>query len=227
MESKNSSFLFPNSLLNNGGDIMIGIDDANFIRGKVPMTKEEIRILTLAKAKIGEKDFVVDVGAGTGSLSIEAAKLAKQGYVFAIEKNPSAVDLISQNAEKFDVDNIVIINAEAPEGLRNVSRIDVAIIGGSGGKIEEILDKIDLKLKIGGRIVCNFITVQSMSACLAWLKNHSDYSYEAIQVQITKLEFVGGYDMYKAQNPVHIVTAEKFLRSRTKNVIKVAFCGQR
>ena len=90
---------------------MIGIDDAKFIRGKVPMTKEEIRILTLAKAKIGEKDFVVDVGAGTGSLSIEAAKIASQGYVFAIEKNPAAVDLISQNAEKFEIDNIVIINS--------------------------------------------------------------------------------------------------------------------
>ena len=202
---------------------MIGIDDAKFIRGKVPMTKEEIRILTLAKAKIGEKDFVVDVGAGTGSLSIEAAKIASQGYVFAIEKNPAAVDLISQNAEKFEIDNIVIINSEAPEGLRNVSRIDVAIIGGSGGKISEILDTIDAKLKIGGRIVLNFITVQSLAECLEWLRKHLDYKYEAIQVQITRLEIVGNYEMYKAQNPVHIVTAEKFLPVRTKNVIKVAF----
>jgi len=151
---------------------MLGIDDANFVRGNVPMTKEEIRILTLAKAKIGEKDFVVDVGAGTGSLSIEAAKIAKKGYVFAVEKNSAAVDLISQNAEKFEIDNIIIVNAVAPEGLRNVSRIDVAIIGGSGGKIEEILSTIDAKLKIGGRIVCNFITVQSLSRCLDWLKKH-------------------------------------------------------
>ena len=204
---------------------MIGIDDVNFIRGKVPMTKEEIRILTIAKAKIGEKDFVVDVGAGTGSLSIEAARLASQGYVFAIEKNSAAVDLISQNAEKFEIDNIVVINAEAPEALRNVSRIDVAIIGGSGGKLEEILDTIDAKLKIGGRIVCNFITVQSLATCLAWLKKHIDYKYDAIQVQITRLEIVGGYEMYKAQNPIHIVTAEKFLPVRNKNVIKVAFRG--
>jgi len=202
---------------------MLGIDDANFVRGNVPMTKEEIRILTLAKAKIGEKDFVVDVGAGTGSLSIEAAKIAKKGYVFAVEKNSAAVDLISQNAEKFEIDNIIIVNAVAPEGLRNVSRIDVAIIGGSGGKIEEILSTIDAKLKIGGRIVCNFITVQSLSRCLDWLKKHINYKYDAIQVQITRLEIVGNYEMYKAQNPVHIVTAEKFLPVRNKNVIKVAF----
>ena len=200
---------------------MIGIDDEKFIRGGVPMTKEEIRILTLAKAKIGSKDFVVDVGAGTGSLSIEAAKLANKGYVFAIEKNSNAVELISQNAEKFEVDNIVIINAEASEGLKNVSRIDVAIVGGSGGRLEEILNAIDAKIKIGGRIVLNFITVQSLSKCLEWLKNHIDYKYEAIQVQISRLEIVGNFDMYKAQNPVHIVTAEKFLRSRTKNIIKL------
>ena len=109
--------------------------------------------------------------------------------------------------------------------MRNVSRIDVAIIGGSGGRISEILDTIDAKLKIGGRIVLNFITVQSLAECLEWLRKHLDYKYEAIQVQITRLEIVGNYEMYKAQNPVHIVTAEKFLPVRTKNVIKVAFCG--
>ena len=201
---------------------MIGIDDEKFIRGKVPMTKQEIRILTLAKAKIGEKDFVVDVGAGTGSLSIESAKIASSGYVFAIEKNSEAVELISQNAEKFEVDNIIIINAEAPEGLRQISRIDVALVGGSGGRIVEILNTLDAKLKIGGRIVLNFITVQSLTACLDWLKNHGDYKYDTIQVQINRLEIVGNCNMYKSLNPVHIVTAEKFQRNRTANILKLS-----
>ena len=201
---------------------MIGIDDEKFIRGKVPMTKQEIRILTLAKAKIGEKDFVVDVGAGTGSLSIESAKIASSGYVFAIEKNSEAVELISQNAEKFEVDNIIIINAEAPEGLRQISRIDVALVGGSGGRIVEILNTLDAKLKIGGRIVLNFITVQSLAACLDWLKNHCNYTYDAMQVQINRLEMVGNCSMYKSLNPVHIVTAEKFQRNRTANILKLS-----
>ena len=200
---------------------MVGIDDEKFIRGKVPMTKKEIRILTLAKAKIDEKDFVVDVGAGTGSLSIEAAMIAKKGYVFAIEKNPSAVELITQTAEKFEIDNIVIVNAEAPEGLRQISRIDTALVGGSGGRLFEILDTIDAKLKVGGRIVLNFITVQSLANCLDWLKKNSHYKYEAIQVQINRLEIVGSYDMMKAINPVHIVTAEKIQRGRTANIIKL------
>lgn len=200
---------------------MVGIEDTEFIRGKVPMTKQEIRILTLAKADIAEKDFVVDVGAGTGSLSIEAARIAKSGYVFAIEKNPDAIELISQNVEKFSADNVIIIHAEAPEGLRQVPRIDVAIVGGSGGKIIEILDTIDAKIKIGGKIILNFITVQSLAACLDWLKNHSDYKYDAAQVQISRLQFVGAYDMYKAQNPVHIVFAKKLQKTRTTNVIKL------
>ena len=84
---------------------MIGIDDEKFIRGKAPMTKQEIRILSLAKARIGVSDFVVDVGAGTGSLSIEAAKIAERGYVFAIDRDAEAVDIITQNAEKFSIDN--------------------------------------------------------------------------------------------------------------------------
>ena len=103
-------------------------DDESFIRGNVPMTKQEIRILTIAKAQISAKDYIVDIGAGTGSLSVEAAKIAENGYVFAIDKNPDAIDLITQNAEKFSADNIIIINAEAPAGLRQVPRIDVAII---------------------------------------------------------------------------------------------------
>lgn len=197
------------------------IDDEKFIRGSVPMTKQEIRILTLAKAKICSTDFVVDIGAGTGSLSIEAAKAAEHGYVFAIDKNPEAVDLITQNAEKFSVDNIVIINAEAPESLRQVPRIDIALIGGSGGHLEEILNLIDEKLKIGGRIVANFITVQSLATCLNWLKRHDDYLYDAIQVQINRLKVVGGYDMAQALNPVHIVTAKKIPRKQAVNVIKL------
>ncbi len=197
------------------------IEDTEFIRGKVPMTKSEIRILTLTKAQIGEKDFVADIGAGTGSISIEAARIASKGYVFAVEKNPAAVKLITQNAEKFEVGNIVIINAEAPSCLKQISRIDVAIVGGSGGKIFEILDALDAKLKIGGRIVLNFITIQSLANCLEWLKYHDNYSYENIQVQITRFETVGAYDMPKSNNPVHIVTAKKINQKRCANIIRL------
>ena len=186
---------------------MIGIDDEEFIRGEVPMTKQEIRILTIAKARIKPGDVVIDIGAGTGSLSIEAAMTARQ--VYAIERNPDAVELIQQNAEKFKVDNIVIINAEAPNGLEAINKVDVVLIGGSGGKLMKILDTIDRRLKSGGRIVLNCITIQTISEALSYFKSHNDYKYDAFQMQINRLQQVGTIDMAKALNPIYIITAIK------------------
>lgn len=202
---------------------MLGIDDEKFIRGKVPMTKREIRILTLANANIGAHDFVADIGAGTGSLSIEAAHVATHGQVLAIERNTVAADLIMQNAENFSLSNITVVNAEAPECLKNLPRLDVALVGGTGGRISEILDSLDLILKVEGRIVLNFITVQSLYNCLTWFKEHSNYRYDAIQVQINRLKNLGAYDMETAINPVHIVTATKVSRTMpVSNVINIA-----
>ena len=186
---------------------MIGIDDEEFIRGDVPMTKQEIRILTLAKAKIKPGDVVIDIGAGTGSLSIEAAQIARR--VYAIERNPEALELIQQNSDKFEVDNIIIINAEAPNGLDAIKNVDVALIGGSGGKLTKILETIDKRLKVGGRIVLNCITIQTISEALNYFQSHDNYKYEAIQVQINRLQHVGKVDMTKALNPICIVTAVK------------------
>ena len=196
---------------------MLGIDDEKFIRGKIPMTKREIRILTLVNAQIGANDIVVDIGAGTGSISIEAAKIATGGHVFAIEKKFEGVKLIEQNAEKFSVKNITIINAEAPDGLSKIPQIDVAIIGGNGGFLEEILKTIDAKIKIGGRIVLNCITIQTLAKALDWFKCRKEYIYEAVQVQVSRLKNLGFYDMAEALNPMYIVTAVKI--KKLKNVI--------
>ena len=184
------------------------IDDEEFIRGKVPMTKQEIRILTLAKAQINFNSVVVDVGAGTGSITIEAARLAKAGKVFAIERNLEAVELIKRNVEKFSVSNVIIINAEAPDGLEALPTLDAAIIGGSGGNTYKILDVLNKKLKIGGRIVVNAVTIQTSAGALEYFRHH-DWKYEAFQVQITRLKKIRAYDMCQALNPVWIITAEK------------------
>lgn len=201
---------------------MIGIDDEKFLRGKVPMTKREIRILTLANAQLKETDIVVDVGAGTGSISIEAAKIAGSGHVYAIEKELDAVKLIKQNAEKFSVSNLTVIEATAPDGLQNIPPLDVAVIGGSGGMLLDVLNTVDEKLKIGGRIVLNFITVQSLANCLGWLRTRSNYRYDAIQVQISRLQNIGFKDMAKALNPVHIVTAKKIHSAQASKIINFA-----
>lgn len=187
----------------------LGISDEEFIRGKVPMTKAEIRILTIAKARIKPDDIICDVGAGTGSLSIEAALQAPEGMVYAIEKNPEGVELIQKNADKFGVKNLKIIEDYAPCGFEQISRLDTALIGGSGGNLAEIIDGIDKKLTAGGRIVINCITIQTIAQCIEYMRRRTDYTYEAIQVQVSQLQQVGGYDLAKAHNPIYIVTCVK------------------
>ena len=188
----------------------IGLKDEDFVRGKVPMTKEEIRILTLVKARITPDAVVYDVGAGTGSISIEAARMAPQGHVYAIEKNPDGIALIAENAKKFGAENITVVEGTAPDVLADLPALDAAIIGGSGRKLADILDIIGARLRPQGRIVANAITMQTVAACLDYFHAHKDdYSYEAIQVQINRLERVGPYDMAKALNPIYIITAER------------------
>ena len=191
------------------GDKMIGIDDEKFIRGQVPMTKQEIRILTLAKARITPNAVVVDVGAGTGSITVEAARLAPHGKIFALERNADAVELIRRNVEKFSVSNVEIIHAAAPDGLENLPELDAAIIGGSGGQLEKILDILCMKIKSGGRVVINALTIQTIAKSLEYFKNRGGWKVDACQVQITRFERVARYDMAKALNPVWIIVAEE------------------
>lgn len=187
-----------------------GISDELFIRDKVPMTKEEIRILTMCKAKIRPDNIIWDIGAGTGSLSIEAAMLALQGKVYAVEKKDLAVELLYKNIAKFKLqDKIKVIAKEAPQGLDELPACDVVFIGGSGKHMVEILDLIDTKLKIGGRIIVNAVTIQTIAQIIEYMRQKENYTYEAIQVQVNRLRKVASYDMFNAQNPVYIVTCVK------------------
>ena len=98
---------------------------------------------------------------------------------------------------------------EASKALKNFSKIDVALIGGSGGYLEKILDIVDEKLKVGGHIAANFISIQNLSTCLDWLKRHENYHYETIQAQINRLRQIGSYDIAQAINPIYILTGIK------------------
>ena len=187
---------------------MIGIDDTEFIRGDVPMTKQEIRVLTLAKARITADACVADIGAGTGSITVEAALLAQRGKVFAVERKLEAIELIKRNVEKFSVANVEIIRAQAPDGLNDLPELDAAIVGGTGGQLDEILSALDTKLKVGGRIVVNAVTIQNVAKTLDWF-NARGWTLDACQIQITRLRHVGQLDINQALNPVWIVAAEK------------------
>ncbi len=188
----------------------LGIPDDSFIRGKIPMTKQELRILTIAKLCLPEDGVIADIGAGTGSISIEAALQMPKGHVFSIERKQEGIDLIKANSAKFEVNNITVIEAEAPDGMAELPELDAAVIGGSGSKLSPILDMLDRKLKHGARLVLNCVTLQTISQASDWLrKAKEEYIYEIIQVQVNRWDQIGPYDMAKALNPIFILTAVK------------------
>ncbi|MZP28531.1 precorrin-6y C5,15-methyltransferase (decarboxylating) subunit CbiE [Heliobacterium undosum] len=186
----------------------VGLPDDAFIRGQVPMTKSDIRALTLVRAQVGPGDIVWDIGAGTGSISVEAALLSRGGRVFAVERGQAGCDLIEANARKQGVDNLVPVLGEAPEALVHLPAPDAVIIGGSGGKLPEILQNVWGCLKAGGRLVLNAVTVETVAVATQWLRERG-ISFQASQIQVNRLEPAGTVHLWKSQNPVVIIWTRK------------------
>ena len=185
-----------------------GIEDEEFIRGDVPMTKKEIRMVVMNAARVEEDSVVLDVGAGTGSISIEAALAAPKGHVYAIERFEKATDLIRQNQEKFGVKNLTIIEAKAPEGMEDLPELDAVIIGGSAGGMGTIMDEATRLLKVGGRLVVTAVTMETGYIILKELKGRP-YTYEGFQMQVSRFRKAGPYHLLNPLSPIFIVTAVK------------------
>lgn len=182
-----------------------GIPDECFIRGQVPMTKEEIRTVALAKGKLFPEAIVYDLGSGTGSMAVEAALLVPHGKVYAYEKNPEAVELVRKNRERFGVRNLEVIPKEAPEGLEDLPPAHTIFIGGSGGRLEEILIKSLTRLHPGGRIVIDAITLETLTTSLDFARRHG-LTAEAVTLSVSRLEDIGRYHWWKVLNPINIIT---------------------
>ncbi|MDD4601892.1 Cobalt-precorrin-6B C(15)-methyltransferase (decarboxylating) [bioreactor metagenome] len=187
----------------------LGINDEQFIRGNIPMTKQEIRILILANARIRPDDTIIDIGAGTGSISIEAARQANNGQVYAIERQQEGVDLIRANADKFKVNNITVISGSAPQALDDLPLADVIIVGGSGGHLKKILDKSDMLLKSDGRLIITAVTAETLYNTLTIMQSNPNYSVSASGVQVTRIKQVGHSNMFEALNPIYIIVCTK------------------
>ncbi|NEZ49805.1 precorrin-6Y C5,15-methyltransferase (decarboxylating) subunit CbiT [Clostridium botulinum] len=183
------------------------IKDEEFIRGESPMTKEEVRILSISKMGVDENSNVLDVGSGTGSISIQLSKICNKGEVIAVEKEEKAVKIINENKEKFSADNLKIIKGEALEVCESIkNKFDAIFIGGSGGNIKDIILNYEKKLKDKGKIVLNFITINNLYKAMEALKS-MNYKVEFIEVSISR-SFKNTY-MLKANNPIFIVWGEK------------------
>ncbi|WP_418792571.1 precorrin-6Y C5,15-methyltransferase (decarboxylating) subunit CbiT [Phosphitispora sp. TUW77] len=186
-----------------------GIPDELFHRGKVPMTKAEVRAVTLAKARLNDRHLIWDIGAGTGSITVEAALVSAKGTVYAVEKEAEGIALIKENSELFGVDNIAVIQGTAPEALFSLPAPDRVFIGGSGGNFRAIMDLVFQKLVRGGRIVINAVVLETFIEAVEIMQEYGFTDVDITQVSIAKTVDLGRIHMFKSHNPVFVISGEK------------------
>ncbi|MBQ3600829.1 MAG: precorrin-6A reductase [Lachnospiraceae bacterium] len=180
-----------------------GKANGEFIRDKVPMTKEEVREVSICKLKLYEGAVIYDIGSGTGSIAVEIAGLSDEIKVFAVEHKAEAVSLIASNKEKFQLDNIEIVSTKAPEGLKELPTPTHAFIGGSGGRMKEILSALYQK-NSQMRVVINAISMETICEIKEALSTFSIQNEDVVQMQVSRAKHVGAYHLMQAENPVWI-----------------------
>lgn len=180
-----------------------GIADEEFIRGKVPMTKKEIREVSICKLRLYPGAVVYDIGSGTGSVAVEMADMSPDIEVFALEQKPEAVELIEENKEKFHLDNITVIRTKAPEGLMDLKMPTHAFIGGSGGNMKEIIETLH-QINPGMRIVINAVSIETLCEIKEILMAYPVCDTEFVQLQVSRVKELGTYHMMQAENPIFV-----------------------
>lgn len=182
-----------------------GLPDDAFLRGDVPMTKEEVRTLALSKLRLNEDSVVWDVGAGTGSVSIECALSCPAGRVFAVEKKEAALALLAENKARFHASNLTIVGGTAPEALEELPAPDRVFLGGTSGELSEILDVIFRK-NSAARVVCTAVTLETVAEAARLFAGLE--GADMVQVSATRTRQAGRYHLMDAQNPVWIFSGE-------------------
>lgn len=183
-----------------------GLPDEAFERGDVPMTKQEVRAAVLAKLAIRPEDILWDVGAGTGSVSVELALAAPRGRVYAVECRPEGCALIKANREKFRTRNLVLVEGLAPAALSDLPAPDAVFIGGSKGSLAAIVDAA-LDKNPDARICVSAIALESLSAAVAAL-TAKGRTVQVSQIAVSRAKAVGGLHLMMAQNPIYLITGE-------------------
>lgn len=193
--------LNPNALRS----VFCHLEDEEFLRGKVPMTKSEVRAVSLAKLKLKEDSVLYDIGAGTGSIAVEAAAQSGSIRIYAVEKNPDAVLLLRQNKQRFGCDWMEIVEGRAPEALKELEAPTHVFIGGSAGNLKEILAEVKKKNpKV--RIVLNAISLETVKEAMEAVEEGLLIEPEIVQIAASKARKLGAYHMMTGMNPVYIIT---------------------
>ena len=183
-----------------------GLPDEAFERGDVPMTKQEVRAAVLAKLAVRPEDILWDVGAGTGSVSVELALAAPRGRVYAVECRPEGCALIKANREKFRTRNLVLVEGLAPAALSDLPAPDAVFIGGSKGSLAAIVDAA-LDKNPDARICVSAIALETLSAAVAAL-TAKGRTVQVSQIAVSRARAVGGLHLMMAQNPIYLITGE-------------------
>ena len=182
-----------------------GISDGEFLRGKAPMTKEEVRTVSLSKLRLSEDSVCYDVGAGTGSVSVEMALRAWMGQVYAIEKKEDALALLKENKKKFAVDNLAIIPGVAPEAMTELPAPTHAFIGGSSGNMQDIINLL-LEKNPKVRIVINCITLETVTEAMNAIRDFVLEDVDIVQLAAARSKSIGRYHMMMGENPIYIIS---------------------
>ena len=199
---------------NESADFLVsyGLPDDAFLRNTgdnklVPMTKSEVRSVCLSKLMLTERAVCWDIGAGTGSVSVEMALKASKGKVYAIEYKENAIELIKKNAEKFSLDNIIVADGKAPEACEILPAPTHAFIGGSSGNMKEIISLL-LEKNPHVRIVAAAVSLETVSELANCMKEFGFDKAEAVSLAVSRSEKAGDYNLMKALNPVYIFTMQ-------------------
>ena len=185
----------------------VGIPDEEFTRGDAPMTKSEVRALSVAKLKLSPDSVVYDVGAGTGSVSVEMALTAFEGRVYAIEREDVAADLIEVNKRKFRASNIEVVRGLAPDAMADLPTPTHAFIGGSAGNLKQIVQCL-LDKNPDVRVVINSVTIETMSETLQVIRELNLVEEEFVNITVARSRRLGKYHLMTGQNPVYIAVVK-------------------
>ncbi|GAA0866180.1 decarboxylating cobalt-precorrin-6B (C(15))-methyltransferase [Paraclostridium tenue] len=181
--------------------------NSEFITGDVPITKEEVRAISINKLNLKDKKTFLDIGAGTGSVSVEVAYNYPDIEVISIECKDKAIDLINKNIKKFNLDNVKVLKGYAPLDIGK--KVDSIFIGGSGPNLKEILEWSKMNLNENGTLVANFIIIDTFYKTLNLLKELGFKNIEATMLNVAKLEKLGKGEYFKPLNPIYIISCKK------------------
>ena len=188
-----------------------GIPDEEFERTEfVPITKEEIRAIQISKGRLSAGQTVLDIGCGSGSVTVEAAiQVEESGKVIGVDIDPNAIELTEKNLKKFGISNYTLIEGNAKEKIFELPQADTVFIGGTGGDTKDIVELCQDKIKSGGRIVIGVILIETLYSVLQTIEKLDFESIDITQITIGKSRKTKTGTMMLARNPVTVISATK------------------